>query len=396
MRWPNWLRILLLVALVGAAAYWTGTQRPAPVAPEAAPAASPAQAPAPAESWLKEAVERPVAPGSLSDDEHNSVAVYRRASLAVVNVTTRAMEIDFFYGPVPVEGSGSGFLISDDGTLVTNYHVIAGAQEVQVTLGDRSSFRARVVGSDPLTDLAVLQITAAGRRLPTLPLGDSSQLRVGQKVLAIGNPFGFQGTLTTGVVSALERTLRTETGALIDEAIQTDAAINRGNSGGPLLDSQGRVVGVNTLIFTPSGGSIGIGFAIPVNTLKFVVGDLVRHGRVRRAWLGISGMELWAELAEALKLPVQSGVLVAEVARGGAAERAGLRGGTRWARVGRLRVPVGGDVIVALNGQKVESVVDINRVVYKKRPGESVEVTFYRGGEKRTAKVPLDERRPPR
>jgi len=226
-----------------------------------------------------------------------------------------------------------------------------------------------------------------------VPLGDSSRLEVGQKVLAIGNPFGFQGTLTTGIISALERTIRTETGALLDEAIQTDAAINRGNSGGPLLNSAGQVIGVNSVILSPSGGNIGIGFAIPVNTLKFILNDLIREGRVRRPWLGISGQEITPDLAEALELPVGRGVLVAETARGGPADRAGLRGGNRVAVVGRYRFLVGGDVITAIDGQAVESALDINRILYKKRPGETVEVTYYRGRQKRTLQVALAERR---
>src|SRR3972149_1169289 len=220
-------------------------------------ATAPAPRPADAATGAPLATLAPVPPANLSEDERNSVEVYEQAAAAVVNVTTRAVEMDFFYGPVPVEGSGSGFLIA-----------------------------AKVVGVDPVTDLAVLQIRARGGKLPALPLGDSSQLQVGQKVLAIGNPFGFQGTLTTGVISALERTIRTETGALLDEAIQPAAAITRGNSGGPLLDSAGRVIGVNSVILSPSGGSIGIGFAIPVNTLKFILTDLIREGRVRRPGVG--------------------------------------------------------------------------------------------------------------
>ncbi|MCH8946455.1 MAG: trypsin-like peptidase domain-containing protein, partial [Acidobacteria bacterium] len=251
---------------------------------------------------------------------------------------------------------------------------------------------AEVVGLDPLTDLAVLRIDPGARRLPTLPLGDSSRLQVGQKVLAIGNPFGFQGTLTTGVISALERSLENKQGGLLDEAIQTDAAINSGNSGGPLLDSQGQVIGVNSMIFTPSGGSVGIGFSIPVNTVKFVVNDLIRFGKVRRGWLGISGLEIWPDLAEALDLPVDRGVLVERLVRGATADQAGLRGGDRWARWGRYRFRIGGDLIVTVNGKPVKKVLDVNRLIYKKRPGETVEIEFYRGRRKRSARVKLQER----
>ncbi len=328
----------------------------------------------------------------LGRDERNNVAVYQQASAAVVNVTTRTVEMDFFRRAIPREGSGSGFLIDQRGHIVTNHHVVANAGQIQVTLADRSSFEAKVVGLDPLTDLAVLRIDPGARRLPTLPLGDSSHLQVGQKVLAIGNPFGFQGTLTTGVISALERSLQTEQGGLLDEAIQTDAAINSGNSGGPLLDSQGQVIGVNSMIFTPSGGSVGIGFSIPVNTVKFVVNDLIRFGKVRRGWLGISGLEVWPDLAEALDLPVDHGVLVERLVRGATADQAGLRGGDRWARWGRYRFRVGGDLIVTVDGKPVEKVLDVNRLIYKKRPGKTVEIEFYRGRRKRSARVKLQER----
>jgi len=381
---------VLLLAVAMLAGYWAGTRAPAPPLPEPSLASRPADA----ATQAPLAALAPAPPANLSEDERNSVALYQQAAPAVVNVTTRAVEMDFFYGMIPVEGSGSGFLIDQEGHVVTNYHVVAEARQIQVTLADRRSFEGKVVGVDPVTDLAVLQIRArGGKPLPTLPLGDSSQLQVGQKVLAIGNPFGFQGTLTTGVISALERTIRTETGALLDEAIQTDAAINRGNSGGPLLDSAGRVIGVNSVILSPSGGSIGIGFAIPVNTLKFILTDLIREGRVRRPWLGIAGQELAPDLAEALGLPVGRGVLIAETVRGGPADRAGLRGGDRVAVVGRYRFQVGGDIVTALDGQPIESALDINRTLYKKRPGETVEITYYRGREKRTVRIALAERR---
>ncbi|MGH9804667.1 MAG: S1C family serine protease [Candidatus Acidiferrales bacterium] len=379
---------LLLVASI-ATGYWVGTQRDTP------PLAEPALLPTgvSAEAWLAQTVPARVSPTALSADERNNVEVYSEASPAVVNVTTRTIEMDFFQGAVPVEGTGSGFIVNRDGTIITNYHVVANAQQVQITLSDRSSFPARVVGVDPISDLAVLRINPGQRKLPVLALGDSSRLQVGQKVLAIGNPFGFQGTLTTGVISALERTISTQSGALLDEAIQTDTAINRGNSGGPLLDSQGRVIGVNTLIFSPQGGgSIGIGFATPVNTVKFVLEDLVRHGRVRRPWVGVSAHDVWPELAELLELPVKEGLMVAEVFKGGPADRAGLRGGTRSVVVGRYRFLVGGDIITAIDGQPMTSMLSLNRLIYRKRPGDEVEITYYRGREKRSVKVALQER----
>ncbi|MFQ5777118.1 MAG: S1C family serine protease [Terriglobia bacterium] len=389
MRFRSGLLGLLLLAAALVAGYWVGSRPEAPPLPE--PSLVPARATA--DTWVERAVATPDTPTRLSDDERNSVEVYRKASAAVVNVTTRTLEMDFFYGAVPVQGSGSGFLINQKGIVVTNHHVVADAQRIQITLADRSSYEAEVMGSDPVTDLAVLRVHADGRSLPTVPLGDSSHLQVGQKVLAIGNPFGFQGTLTTGVISALGRTIRTQSGALLDEVIQTDAAINRGNSGGPLLDSEGRVIGVNTLIISPSGGSVGIGFSVPVNTLKFVLEDLVRYGRVRRPWLGISAYALEPRLARALDLPVEEGILVAQVERGGPAERAGLRGGNRRMVAGRVRFLIGGDIIVAIDGQEVSSVGDINRVIYKKRAGDTAKVTFYRGQRKQTRVLTLTERR---
>ncbi len=386
MRLPRWAQVLVVLAAVGIAGYWAGQWAARPTA-ESALTSAPLEGAEVAR--VESAVSAPVSPANLSEDERRTVEVYRRASPAVVNITTRTVEWDFFYGATPGGGTGSGFIVSEDGVIVTNLHVVQGAQQIQVTLSDRTSFAGRVVGFDPLTDLAVVQIEPKERKLPTLPLGDSNQLQVGQRVIAIGNPFGFQATLTTGVVSALQRTLPTRSGALIDEAIQTDAAINPGNSGGPLLDSQGRVIGINTLIFTPTGGSVGIGFAIPVSTLKLILTDLVRHGRPQRPWLGIRTVEVFPELARALKLPVESGVMIADVVRGAPAAGAGLQGSSRSEIIGRMRYPVGGDIIVAVDGQKVETVIELNRILAKKRPQDSIEVSFYRGGEKRTLRVQL-------
>jgi S1-C subfamily serine protease len=386
MQLPTWARFAVVLLAVGVGGYWIGQWTARPTA-ESALTSTDVESPVVAR--VESAVSAPVAPVNLAADEQRTIEVYRRAAPAVVNITTRTVEWDFFYGAYPSGGSGSGFIVSEDGVIVTNLHVVQGAQQIQVTLGDRSSFPGRVVGYDPLTDLATVKIDPKGRKLPTLPLGDSNQLQVGQRVLAIGNPFGFQATLTTGVVSALERTLRTQSGALIDEAIQTDAAINPGNSGGPLLDSQGRVIGVNTLIITPTGGSVGIGFAIPVSTLKLILTDLVKHGRPQRPWLGIRTIEVDAELASALGLPVKNGVLIAQVVPDAPAASAGLRGGSRTETIGRVRFPVGGDIIVAIDGQKVESLVEMNRILLRKRPEDTVAVTFYRGAEKRTVNVKL-------
>ncbi|MFQ5724135.1 MAG: S1C family serine protease [Terriglobia bacterium] len=388
MRARIWVFLILLLGVGMLGGYWAGSRPEVPPLPTPSLTSQPANA--------DPATPVPPMPPGLSEDERNTVEVYERAASAVVNVTTHTVEWSRFYGPVPVEGSGSGFIVNQEGHIVTNFHVVADAREVQVTLADGRSFDAKIVGADRLTDLAVLKIESEEGTLPTLPLGSSENLRVGQKVLAIGNPFGFQGTLTTGVISALERSIQTESGALLDEAIQTDAAINRGNSGGPLLDSQGRVIGVNTIIISPTGGNIGIGFAIPVSTLEPILNDLIRFGRVRRAWLGISGLDLVPALARRLRLPVMQGVLVVEAVPRGPADRAGLRGGDRIVIVGRYRLRVGGDIIVAVNGHEVKSSLDITRILYRKRPGDRVEVTFYRGGERRTVEVVLAERPAPR
>ena len=219
---------------------------------------------------------------ALSGEEAVNVRIYRQASPAVANVVTRAVEYDFFYNPVPVEGAGSGFLIDTSGHILTNYHVVQGAQTIEVILGDQTHYSGKTIGADPVNDIALIQIDTRGHQLTPLPLGDAQNLQVGQRVLAIGNPFGFESTLTTGIVSALGRTVQTSETSLIDGAIQTDAAINRGNSGGPLLNSHGEVIGINTAIYTPSGTTAGIGFAIPINTARRVAEDLITHGRVRR------------------------------------------------------------------------------------------------------------------
>src|SRR5574341_486922 len=277
----RWLILVAVLALMFVIGYATGVRLPvAGSAPDSSETTAPEGESS--EAWLQTVGSQP-APSALSADERSNIEVYRRATPAVVNITTQTVEWNFFYGAVPSGGTGTGFIVNSDGTIVTNYHVVRDAQQIVVTRVDGSSDSAQLVGFDPLTDLAVVKI-------------------------------------------------------------------NPGNSGGPLLDSQGRVVGVNTMIFTPSGGSVGIGFAIPVSTVKFILGDLVRYGRPKRPWLGISSLEVVPELAEALSLAVKSGVLVEEVVSGGPADRAGLHGGKRTIVVGRMRFPTGGDIIVSIDG----------------------------------------------
>src|SRR5689334_8860845 len=254
---------------------------------------------------------------ALTEDESINVRIYRQASPAVANILTKATEYDFFMDPVPVEGAGSGFLIDPRGYILTNNHVVEGAQTIEVVLGDQSRYPAKFIGADQRNDVALIKIEPKGKALPVLQLGDSGTIQVGQNVLAIGNPFGFQSTLTTGVVSALGRTVQTSQTTFIDEAIQTDAAINRGNSGGPLINSHGEVIGINSAIYTPSGTTAGIGFAIPINTAKRIAHDLITDGRVHQAFLGVTSYAVGGGLAEALDLPVQEGLLVQTLARGG-------------------------------------------------------------------------------
>jgi S1-C subfamily serine protease len=329
---------------------------------------------------------------ALTEDEAINVRIYRQVSPAVANILTKATEYDFFMDPIPVEGAGSGFVIDPRGYILTNYHVVEGAQSIEVVLGDQSRYPAKYIGADQRNDVALVKIDPKGKQLVSLKLGDSGALQVGQKVLAIGNPFGFQSTLTTGVVSALGRTVQTSQTTFIEEAIQTDAAINRGNSGGPLIDSHGEVIGINSAIYTPTGTTAGIGFAIPINTAKNIANDLITSGRVHRAFLGVETMTLAGGLAEALDLPVQEGLLVEVVTKGGPAAAAGIHGGDRIAQAGMRRFYIGGDVIVAIDGQKVANQFDVNLILNHHRPGDTVGVTVYRGGKKMDISVKLGER----
>jgi S1-C subfamily serine protease len=367
-----------LVLLLGA--YWLGARygQRQPVNVEAVPPGS-----------ISAIAQRDAA---LSDDESINVRIYRQASSAVANILTKATEYDFFMDPVPVEGAGSGFVIDARGYILTNFHVVQDAQSIEVVLGDQSKYPAKFIGADQRNDVALIQIDPKGKKLAVLSLGDSSTLQVGQKVLAIGNPFGFQSTLTTGIVSALGRTVQTGQTTFIDEAIQTDAAINRGNSGGPLINSHGEVIGINSAIYTPSGTTAGIGFAIPINTAKVIANDLIIDGRVHRAFLGVETLSVGGWLSEALDLPVKEGLLVEVATRGGPAAAAGIHGGDRVAQAGMRKIYIGGDVITALDDQKVAGQLDVNVILNRKRPGDSVNVTVYRGGKKMDIPVKLGER----
>ncbi len=327
---------------------------------------------------------------ALTGDEENSVAIYRRLNAGVVNITNRAVAYDFFFNPVPSDSSGSGFILDPQGHILTNHHVVQGAQRLEVSLADGSKWVAKLVGADPVTDLAVVQIKAPPEALTALPLGDSSALQVGQKVLAIGNPFGLEHSLSTGIISSVRKIVKT--GATeIEDVIQTDAAINPGNSGGPLLDSDGRVIGINTAIFSTSGGNIGIGFAIPVNTAKRVVADILTRGYVVYPYLGADTQTLTPALARALDLPVEQGAIVVRIARGSPAARAGLQGGTRQVVIGNAIVVIGGDIVINADGMKILNSEGLRRLLRKRQPGETMKLEILRQKKRIEIEVKLTE-----
>jgi S1-C subfamily serine protease len=329
---------------------------------------------------------------ALTPDEEINIRVYRAASPAVVNITTTAVGYDFFLNAMPKEGTGSGAIIDRSGHILTNFHVMDGARRLEVTLADGSKWPARPIGADPSNDLAVIKIDAPAETLTMIPLGDSSKLVVGQKVLVIGNPFGFDRTLTGGIVSSIGRSIQAENGRLIRGIIQTDAAINPGNSGGPLLNSSGEVIGVSTAIFSPSGGSVGVGFAVPINTAKRILSELITRGYVARPYLGISGHEVSPALAQALRLPVIEGIMVVEVTPGSPAQRAGIRGSDRAVQVGNMIVRVGGDIITEVDQVKVRTFEELSDFIDSKQPGDTVTLTFNRQGKISAVEVRLRER----
>ncbi len=324
---------------------------------------------------------------ATSTDEQNNIEVYRTLSPGVVFIHSTSYARDFFGFVEPQEGSGSGSILDQQGNILTNYHVIEGAQKLSVSMGGKKDYSAEVVGGDPDTDLAVIRLTekpAGG--LTVVPMGDSDRLVVGQKVLAIGNPFGLDRTLTTGVISGLQRPLRARNNRLIEGAIQTDASINPGNSGGPLLDSHGRMIGINSQILSPSGSSAGVGFAVPVSIAKRVVPQLLQNGRVRRPKLGISTRDI-TSLRNQIDLPVDDGVLIYQVARGGGAATAGLRG-VQQTETGDVEL---GDIIVGIDNDKVTNSDDLFRVLDKHQIGDTVQVQIWRDGRRMSVPVRLME-----
>ena len=336
-----------------------------------------------------ELTEAAQAAPAFDTEEQQNIAVYRKALPSVVNITSRAVAFNFFNQPVPQQGQGSGFVLDKEGHILTNNHVIDNAQSVEVTLYDKHKYKAQIVGVDKQHDLALLLINAPN--LTPATLAASNGLVVGQRVYAIGNPFGLSGTMTRGMISAI-RSIGTQGGSPIEDAIQTDAAINPGNSGGPLLNSRGEVIGVTTLIASNgSDQSAGIGFAIPVDTAKAVIADFAKYGRVRRPSLDVVILPIGPDIAEEIGLPADYGILIQQVLQGGAAERAGLHGGNQRLYQGNTPVMLGGDLIVAIDGQEIQTPQDLSGALNAHRAGDVVTVTAYRGQKRMNFKVTLSD-----
>jgi S1-C subfamily serine protease len=339
----------------------------------------------PSQAALSETPPAGITDPSVATDEQNNIEVYKVLSPGVVFIHSTSYARDWLGFVEPQEGSGSGSILDQQGNILTNYHVIEGAQKLSVSMGGKKDYAAMIVGGDPDTDLAVIRLTEkpAGP-LTVVPLGDSDKLVVGQKVLAIGNPFGLDRTLTTGVISGLQRPIRARNNRLIEGAIQTDASINPGNSGGPLLDSRGRMIGINSQILSPSGSSAGVGFAVPVSIAKRVVPQLLSSGKVRRPKLGISTRDVSA-IRNQVELPVSEGVLIIQVARGSGAADAGLRG-IQQTENGDVEL---GDIILGIGDDSVANSDDLFRVLDKHQIGETVQVRILRDGQRLSVPVKL-------
>lgn len=358
------------------------------------PSQDTAKVPAPSQSALL----TDTLPG-FTQDERENIDVYERLNSGVVNVTTEVVSINWFLEPVPREGgSGSGSIIDERGYVLTNYHVIENAFKVFVSLADGSRYEGSVIGSDPENDLAVVKFEVPkGMRLTVIPYGESATLKVGQKVLAIGNPFGLERTLTRGIVSGLGRPVQQDSKTIIRDMIQTDASINPGNSGGPLLNARGELIGVNTMIYSPSGGSVGVGFAVPVSTAKRVVPDLIKYGMVKRGWIDAEYVQLFPALIEYMKengspVPIDKGLLISSVRRGTNADRAGLKGGTTAVRYYQSVFNVGGDILVSVDGTPISSIADLYSALEDNKPGDTVSVQYYRGSKLSNATISLADR----
>lgn len=329
----------------------------------------------------------------LDDEEKKTISIYERTSPSVVYITTfKTQFVHYFFDVIPQtsEGQGSGVILDKNGYIVTNYHVVGKADRLQVTLTDAGdTHEAVIIGTDPENDLAVIKIKNPPENLTPIVTGNSSELLIGQKVYAIGNPFGFDRTLTTGVVSALGRSIKTESGNVIDGAIQTDASINPGNSGGPLLDSSGKIIGINTMIVTPSRGSVGIGFAIPIDTVKEVVPQLIQFGYVKRGWIDATFLPVNRRLSAALDLGIDHGLMIMQTAQNGEAQKAGLRGGSRRAVYGDRVIYIGGDILTEVNGVKINDYSSLVNTLKNTRIGEIVDIRYIRNKKTEQARVKL-------
>jgi len=376
--------VVLILLLVGGFWYVTGRQSPFAAARLPFGGSGPTVVHSPLD--LTEAHAQP----AYDSEELGNIAVYKKALSSVVNVTSSAVAYDFFYGAVPQQGQGTGFVLDKQGRILTNNHVILpNSRQIEVTLDNKRKYKAKLLGSDQAHDLALLQIDAPD--LVPAVLSDSRGLVVGQKVYAIGNPFGLNGTMTTGIISSI-RSVRGPQGNPIENAIQTDAAINPGNSGGPLLNSRGEVIGITSMIASNGADqNSGIGFAIPINTAKAVLADFSKYGHVRRPTLGIVPLEIGPDLAQEMGLAADSGVLIIRTLPGGAADKAGLRGGRERAYLGNTEILLGGDLIIGLDDKPVTNAQELGEIMNRHEVGDAVVVTFLRGSRRLTAKVILGD-----
>jgi S1-C subfamily serine protease len=329
-----------------------------------------------------------------SQDEKENIAIYDQLNEAVVNITTETLAYNWFLEPVPQDGeSGSGSIIDTSGLVLTNNHVISNATKVYINLADGTQIEGTVIGADAENDIALLKFTPpSGALLKTIPFGDSENLKVGQKVLAIGNPFALERTLTVGIVSGLGRPIKISNQNIIRDMIQTDASINPGNSGGPLLDANGKMIGINTMIYSPSGGSVGIGFAVPIDTAKRVVAELRQYGKVRRGWIDATVVQLFPRLVQFAKLPVSNGLLVSRTKRNGLAEKAGLRQGSEAVRYGKSTIYLGGDIITNVDGIATDTLADLYSALEDNKPGEQIDIEVLRNDKPIRLKITLADR----